>query len=68
MVDWIFQIPAFHKAHSIYNDRDIARDTSRHKLTSKQKSKNSYRYVKKTRTLSKRKAPQMLRKMPSLCS
>lgn len=35
MVGWIFQIPAFHKAHSIYNDRDIARDTSRHKLTSK---------------------------------
>lgn len=45
---WIFQIPAFHKAHSIYNDRDIARDTSRHKPTFKTKvKKNSYRYVKK---------------------
>lgn len=32
---WIFQIPAFHKAHSIYNDRDIARDTSRHKTNFK---------------------------------
>lgn len=31
----IVQIPAFHKAHSIYNDRDIARDTSRHKTNFK---------------------------------
>lgn len=34
----VFQMPAFHKAHGIYNDRDIARDTSRHKPTSTQKS------------------------------
>lgn len=34
---WVFQIPAFHKAHSIYNDRDIARDTSRHKTDFKTK-------------------------------
>lgn len=35
---WVFQMPAFHKAHGIYNDRDSARDTSRHKPTSTQTS------------------------------
>lgn len=45
---WIFQIPAFHKAHSIYNDRDIARDTSRHKPTSKQKFKKQLQVCKET--------------------